>query len=157
MSETYDPHEMFDRVVGLLGEIGWRFGPDPERLTVHAGANGRHGVFLCAIRISPERPAVSIHSHVQCRVPAEKRLAVAEFITRANYGLPYGNFELDFADGEVRFKTSILLADGELTKGMLNGLIGANLSTADRYLPGLMSVLWNDAAAEDAVSLVEAA
>jgi len=32
---------------------------------------------------------------------------VNEFLTRANYGLNIGNFEMDFQDGEIRFKTAI--------------------------------------------------
>ncbi len=34
-------------------------------------------------------------------------MAVAEFITRANFGIVIGNFEIDFSDGEIRYKTSI--------------------------------------------------
>ena len=35
--------------------------------------------------------------------PADKCLAaMAEFITRANFGLKLGNFELDYESGEVR-------------------------------------------------------
>ena len=48
--------------------------------------------------------------HISCyhifplRVPEEYRAAVCEFITRANYDLKYGNFEMDFNDGELRYK-----------------------------------------------------
>jgi hypothetical protein len=68
-----------------------------------------------------------------------------------------GNFELDFQDGEVRYKTSLDLADVELTTGLLAALLRSNISTVDRYLPGLMSVLWNDVPPQDAVGLIEAA
>ena len=33
----------------------------------------------------------------------EERAAMAEFICRANYGMRYGNFELDLRDGEIRY------------------------------------------------------
>jgi hypothetical protein len=94
---------------------------------------------------------------VQCKVPPEKRQAVAEFIARANHGILVGNLELDLSDGEIRYKSSIALADGELTPGMADTLVGVNVSTLDRYLPGIMSLLWNDVSAEDAVALAEAA
>ena len=48
--------------------------------------------------------------HISCyhifpiRVSEERRAAVCEFITRANFGLKYGNFEMDFNDGELRYK-----------------------------------------------------
>ncbi len=34
-----------------------------------------------------------------------------EFITRANYGLPSGNFEMNYDTGEVRFRTSVFVTD----------------------------------------------
>ncbi len=54
-----------------------------------------------------ETEQVAIYSAIPINVPEERRLAAAELITRANYGLRLGNFELDFSDGELRFKTSI--------------------------------------------------
>lgn len=34
-------------------------------------------------------------------------MAVAEFIARGNFGIVIGNFEIDFSDGEIPYKTSI--------------------------------------------------
>ena len=48
---------------------------------------------------------------VPVKVPVEKRAAVCEFITRANYGLTLGNFELDMNDGEIRYKVTLLSHD----------------------------------------------
>lgn len=39
--------------------------------------------------------------------PENKRLAVAEILTRANLGMIIGNLELAFVDREIRYKTSI--------------------------------------------------
>ena len=70
-------------------------------------------------------------------------------------GLWLGNFELDFRDGEIRYKTSLHIGDGLLTVDMLSALLGANVATMDRYMPGIMSVLWNDVSPEDAIGLCE--
>lgn len=40
-------------------------------------------------------------------IPEEQRVAVNEFITRANYGLLKGNFEMGFRDGELRYKNNV--------------------------------------------------
>lgn len=37
-------------------------------------------------------------------VSKEKLNIVSEYLHRANYGLLFGNFEIDYTDGEVRFK-----------------------------------------------------
>ena len=49
---------------------------------------------------------------------------MAEFLTRANYGIMIGNFEMDFNDGEVRYKGALEYADGDVTIMMIDNLIG---------------------------------
>jgi len=62
---------------------------------------------------------------------------------------------MDYADGEVRYKTSLDIRDGELTTEMIKVLVHANLSTMDRYFPGMMAVLSGSGAPESAVARIE--
>src|SRR5262249_47600370 len=88
-------------------------------------------------------------------VPEEKRVEIAEFITRANYGLVIGNFEMDYNDGEVRYKTSVDVEGGELTPKMIENLMRANLMTMDRYFAGVMGVLYGDRDPAEAIAEME--
>lgn len=67
--------------------------------------------------------------------------AMAEFLTRANYGLPLGNFELDMNDGEINFKNSIDVNGGDLTQEMVKTLVVFSIECVNRYLPGMRAVL----------------
>jgi hypothetical protein len=155
MEREYDPQALFASAKeGLVG-MEWRFGEDVERLTFTMGYGGKNGILHCLLHVQPDQPLVLFYSHVQCRAGEEKRPVMAEFLARANYGLWLGNFELDFRDGEIRYKTSLDVADGELTGGMLNSAVRRNCSTMDRYLPGIMSVLWNDVSPADAIGRIE--
>ena len=89
------------------------------------------------------------------RVPSEVRPAVAEYITRANYGLRVGNFELDYSDGEVRFKSSVNFEGEELTFGMLRNALYPAVHTLDRYLPGLLRVSFGGATPLEAIEEIE--
>ena len=80
---------------------------------------------------------------------------MAEFITRANYGMIIGNFELDFSDGEVRYKTSIDVEGAELVPAVIRQLVYANVLTMDRYLKGIMAVAFGGVDPEMAVKSVE--
>lgn len=155
MSESYDAQPLLEVVKQALRDMEWRFAEDPDRPSLMMYSRSSNALYSLLLQVNPEHPLITLYAHVQCAVPPEKRVAIAEFLTRANYGLWLGNFELDFRDGEVRYKTSIDLADGTLTTEMLRNLLRANLSTIDRYLPGVMSVLWNDVTPEDAIALVE--
>ncbi len=66
---------------------------------------------------------------------------IADFINRANYGLPLGNFELDMNDGEINFKNSIDVAGGVLTNQMVETLVKFSIECVNHYLPGLKAVL----------------
>ena len=87
-------------------------------------------------------------------VPEDKRVATAEYVTRANFGILVGNFELDFSDGEVRFKTSADVEGIEITSVFVQNLLVANLLTADKYFPGLMKVLYAGMTPADALAVV---
>jgi len=89
------------------------------------------------------------------RVPAEKRPGMAELLTRINHNLMFGNFEMDFADGEIRCRTSVDVAGGELASEMLETLIHANLQSVDRFHPAIGSLLWNDLSPEEALAMIE--
>ena len=69
-----------------------------------------------------------------------------EFITRANYGLLIGNFELDLADGEVRFKTGLDVRGAQLTATLAGRAIIPNLHAVNTYLPGLEALVGDNAA-----------
>jgi hypothetical protein len=62
-----------------------------------------------------------------------------------------GNFELDFADGEIRYKTSIDVKGDILSFELIKQLVYANVTMMDEYLPGIMSVIDNDVSPEDAI------
>jgi len=119
MCKPYDPRELLERVKVALVELQWKFGDDPERLTLLMGYGGRNGLYLRVLQVRPQHPLIAFYTHVQCRVPEPKRAALAEYLARANYGLWLGNFEMDLRDGEIRCETSLHLADGELINAMV--------------------------------------
>jgi len=98
---------------------------------------------------------VVIYSDLGMMVPKSKRAVAAEFLTRANFGLNIGNFEMDFADGQVRFKTSIDVEGGSLSDTQVKNLVGINVLTTDEYLPGLQKVIAGTATAREAIEEIE--
>jgi len=84
-----------------------------------------------------------------------KRQAVAEFLTRVNFGLFIGNFEMDFSDGELRYKTAIDVQDGQLTQEMIRKLVYSNVMMMDKYLPGIMSIIYAGTAPVEAVATIQ--
>lgn len=84
----------------------------------------------------------------------EALLPVAEYLTRANYGMIFGNFELDFNDGEVRYKKIIDWSKTTLEMDEIINTIKSGISVWGIYFPPLLSILDDDIAADVAISRV---
>ncbi|MDE5764124.1 MAG: YbjN domain-containing protein [Ruminococcus sp.] len=80
---------------------------------------------------------------------------MTEFITRANYGLHHGNFELDYRDGEIRYKTSLFIGDEIPTYDQIEAMIYISVKTLDRYGNGLAMVAFGMGTPEDAICMCE--
>jgi hypothetical protein len=78
-------------------------------------------------------------------VPPRQQGRVMEYLTRADFGMAVGNFEMNLDSGETFYKTAIDIADGQMTVKMIETLIAANISVTDFYLAGLFKVLYTDA------------
>lgn len=155
MSDDYDMNDLLQRVKHALEEMSWGFSESPDGPFLRMNWSGTNGFHSCFLQVDDERPVISFYSQAQCRVPEEKRLAMAEFLNRANCKIWVGHFEVDFADGEVRYRTVLNIADGVLTTRMLAALMYPTVHTSDDYLPGIMGVVWNDLSAEDAIGLCD--
>jgi hypothetical protein len=125
-----------------LDEAGWNYNmlERNRAMTFHvAGAHVRQDFLLVVDEASQ---FVVCYLSTTLRVPDGARQAVAEFLSRINYGVPIGNFEMDFDDGDVRYRTSVDLDGGTLTPRMVMLLI-ANAGTAfDSWYPALMKVIF---------------
>ena len=83
----------------------------------------------------------------------EERAAMAEFICRANYGMRYGNFEMDLRDGEIRYKCFVN-CDGALpSPAIVKDSIYMPAVTFSHYTPGILAILYTGASAEEAMAL----
>lgn len=80
---------------------------------------------------------------------------MAEFICRANYGLKMGNFELDFNDGEVRFKVHVLCKGITPTAEMIKRSIYCPATMFDHYGSGIVDIIFTETSGKDAVEKCE--
>ncbi len=91
-------------------------------------------------------------------VPELKMYAVAEFVTRANFGLTIGAFQLDLSDGQLVLSQALMyneLPEDEFVV-YLTGLIAPLLATYDRYGAGIDKVVFQNGNPKLAVDACEA-
>lgn len=135
--------QLADETEGALRSFGWQYErqgdkfmlpyrtPESERMllmTLHARAVEGERRIMC-------------YTYWPTFVPLDKLPAVMEFITRANYGLVLGNFELDLRDGELRYKASVSVTGLPVDRATLWPSAITAVSMLDRYTPGIEAVL----------------
>lgn len=147
--------DILDTLKAFFTEDEWSFSEVEGKAVLRLPFRGKAGNWNCYAQAREEQHTFVFYSVCPINIPEDKRPLVAEFLTRANYGLPIGNFELDYTDGEVRFKCSIDVDNAELTNPLISNLVYSNIGTLDRYLPGIMMVVYANSTPLEAIQKVE--
>ena len=80
---------------------------------------------------------------------------VAEYLHRANYGLINGNFEFDFNDGEVRYKTYVNFAGIQLSDDVISDSILIPVFMFEKYGKNLLRLMLSKANPKRLIEEVE--
>jgi hypothetical protein len=154
----YRPHEKEQKMQTLLNvvrafltENGYR--PERKGHSLWARIRGDHGLWQLNVMFNEDDRWLICYSQVPFAIPEPMRKRAVLLLAHLNVNLILGNFELDFADGEVCFKTSMRVTDDALTEAMARDLLYCNFSTFDRYLPSFMALVFGRRSVKQAVAL----
>jgi hypothetical protein len=148
---------ILEAVVGFLRDDGWAIEDQPDDLpVVRTAVRTGESEWPCAALAREDERQLIFYSLYPSPVPAARRGAVMELLTLANYGLFVGAFEMDLADGELRFRTSVVVEDdADPGPSMIRPVVYANVMAMDRYLPAIRDVCERGADPAAAVTKVE--
>jgi hypothetical protein len=106
--------------------------------------------FPVLVTINEQSETVCYYGVLPLLVPASERVKVAELLTRINFCARLGNFEMDWADGQVRYRYGIDVEYGALTPGMARLAIARIPKFCDLCLDAVLRVIYANSSAEDA-------
>lgn len=139
----------------VLKKQEWQF-HDLGNATLRIDINGATANWIAIVKCVDEYQQFVVYSVCCNKPPVEKYGVMQEFLTRANLGLKFGNFEFDLRSGEIRFKTSIQFAGEVEVDSMIEQCLLINIMTMDRYLPGILQVIFTDIDPQAAIAQLEA-
>jgi len=84
-------------------------------------------------------------------IPKDKITAVMEFITRFNYGISIGNFEINLDSGTIRYKTSLDFDTTKPTADLIAPLIYANTTIFGKFQNIFQQVINGDISVAQAI------
>jgi hypothetical protein len=94
---------------------------------------------LADVRIDYER--FLYYLNFREKAPVRYRPETMEFVTRVNYDLVIGNFELNLENGSVRFKSSVDFTGFELEGPMIRDAIKSAMDAVEDYADALVAVM----------------
>lgn len=146
---------LLQTVAAFFVQEDWSFDQNVEKSVLRLQYTGDHGKWQCYAKTQEENQVFLFYSILHLKAPKDKHLDVADYICRINYGLVMGNLEIDFEDGEIRYKTSIDVEGDTLSFELIRNMVYANVNLMDFYLPGLLAMIEQDRSPVDAIALVE--
>ncbi len=139
--QNHNGLQAFDTLEKFLETDGWYPQRIKDQYAFSMRYAGHNAYMTCSARIRVETEQLIYYIYAPIKVPEEVRLSVAEFLIRANYGLWIGNFEMDFDDGEVRYKSSLDFEGETLTSGFIHNTNSMAVRLMDLYLSGLLKIV----------------
>nr|WP_246844490.1 YbjN domain-containing protein [Hydrocoleum sp. CS-953] len=151
--EIASEESIFKAVVNFFIEDDWQFAKLETEPTLRLAFQGKNGKWDCYAKAREQQQQFAFYSVCPINVPENKHQPIIEFITRANYGMIIGNFELDFTDGEIRYKTGIDVEGDRLSFALIKQIVYANVMMMDEYLPGIQAILSENLSPLEAITL----
>ena len=125
----------------VLEEIGWEPRPVDGVTGFVVDFGPPHTPIASGLAaISPEDQFVFYLNFGFVAAP-ERRDECARLIARANWGLMIGNFEMDYEDGQVRFKSSVPFAGIDLSEPLIRNAILAAMTAVEAYAEAVEDVI----------------
>lgn len=132
----------------------WHYGqPQEDILELVLNVSGK--ISKCRIVILIHDSGFTCYTISPLNADEESRPAVAEYLTRANYGLRNGNFELDYSDGEVRYKVYLDFCGQIPPVECTERSIDMGVAMFKRYGDGLLAVMVGGASPRDMIAKAE--
>lgn len=150
--------EIADVINIFLTSDDWHYSFDEEKGAFHfgLGLRGKLKKINYIIDVKEDEYLVYAIAPIGAdKDDAAMMAAMAEFICTANYGLRNGNFEFDFCDGEIRYKTYVPCFGISLTPEIVRRSIYCHASMFDRYSEGIIGILFGGMTAADAIDKCE--
>lgn len=124
---------VYDTLCKVLTDDGWNFKRDDENLVITTGAKGNDLPMDIIFIVDAKLQVISLYSPLQMKVPEDKRVDAAMAVAYVNCRLLNGCFDLDLADGEIRFRMVNSFTESILGEELFKYMTYVSCSAVDAY------------------------
>lgn len=148
-------NQIASRWIGYLDGQGYNYDFDREKgiIRLNFSINSSLNRVKCIVDLHDS--CFITYGGIDLSAQEDKRKEVAEYLTRANYGLRFGNFELDMRDGEIRYKCAVDCENCMPSNEIIERSLDIPVVMYQRYGDNLLKVMFGMTSAEEAIRLAE--
>jgi hypothetical protein len=126
----------------ILNEQGYHmvFGEDDTK-GLYTQVHLNRGIMGIVLETDDDLHEVTLYVYLPEVVPERKRYTVMEYLTRVNFHLPMGHFEMDMDAGKLRFVTGQIMEGTDLSAKILLMLMRNALDRVETFFPGVLRIV----------------
>ena len=148
---------MLELIIDFFNKQEWHYTLIEAKRIVVLRMSGKNGAFQCIVDIQEDEQKFIFFSFCPANVPGIKKVEMSELLTRLNFGRFYGNFEMDYNEGVIRYKTTLYYDTLQITPKIIEHLIMSNIIAMDTALNGIIQLIEGDITPLQAFHLIEKA
>ena len=133
---------MIQLVKDYMDNGKWVYEYDEDTHTIYAGIKVKCKLQSLRMAIRFNETGYITYACSTLMVDEEYRSDVAEYITRANFGIKNGNFEMDYQDGQIRYKVYTNYKGlNDFSEDIIEDSLAIPILMFERYGDGLAALL----------------
>ena len=148
-----------DNVVEIIKKFfeksSWKYEYSEEDRIFSTKINMENALGSVGLFILLQEDFYNVYVVLNSKIERKYYSSVAEFLHRANYGIIDGNFEMDYRDGEVRYKTFVNFKGSHVSEDIVGESIVTGLTMVNRYGKGLLKLALGDGEPEECIEYSE--
>lgn len=145
--------EIIRAIEKYLREDDWNFTTEGDAIRTKVSIEGKLNVVSMIILVNDT--SYTSYGKISLNADNNSKAAVAEFLTRANYGIRNGCFEMDYTDGELRYRTYVNCENQLPSTDIIASSILTPPLMFQKYGDGLVAVVFGFQKPEDAIRQIE--
>ena len=132
---------VIDKIKNFFENNDWKYKYNEQDNVFTAGINMGNVLGNVRILIAVDENYYNVYTILNSKAEENYYDSVGEFLHRANYGLRNGNFEMDYSDGEVRYKSFVHFKNMNVSEEVVEESIIVGISMIERYGRGILKMM----------------
>lgn len=150
--------QIADKINGFLSSDDWDYTFDENKGIFRFGLHLNSNLKTLTYIVKVKKDSFLVYGILPIGVEIENKdmmHTMAEFICRCNFGLINGNFEFDFRDGEIRYKSFVDCEAIKPSDEIIRNSIHCVAIMVERYSRGILDIIFSGVPANVAIERCE--